>query len=177
MGNLQVIKEITGWFDVRIYNERISRENWKIKGEDDQISFTATFDAASKEAAQFAAHGRPYTDGNGNQRVRVTFKIGVRCRWFDETAQAVPRPRNADLDGKKFEVSIQYNEIAADPNNPKAPRGYWVDAIQFREAVTNPFTAMTGAVAPVFSPRTQFQQPNGAMPPMFNDNEYDNLPY
>jgi len=177
MGNLQVIKEITGWFDVRIYNERVSRENWKIKGDDDQIAFTATFDAASKEAAQFAAHGRPYTDGNGNQRVRVTFKIGGRCRWFDEAAQAVPRPGNAYLDGKRFEASIQYNEIAADPNNPKAPRGYWVDAIQFREAVTNPFTAMTGVDAPVVPPKPQPPKPNGDMPPMFGDDNSDNLPY
>lgn len=168
MANLQVIKEIQGWFDVRIYNERIPRENWKLKGDDDQIAFTATFDAASPEARQFAAHGKPYADGNGNQRVRVTFKIGGRCRWYDENAQAVQRPCNADLDGKRFEVSIQYNELDADAANPKSPRGYWVNAIQFREADTNPFTAMTGA-APVMPPQPQPQpkQPADTIPPMF----------
>ena len=167
MSNLQVIQNIIGWFDVRIYNERVSRENWKLKGDDDQIAFTATFDAASPEARQFAAHGKPYTDNNGNQRVRVTFKIGGRCRWYDEAAQAVQRPCNADLDGKKFEVSIQYNELAADPSKPKAPRGYWVNAIQFREADANPFTAMDGGA--VVPPQSQPQQHAETIPPMFAD--------
>lgn len=156
MANLQKIEKIQGWFDVKIYNDRISRENWKLKGEDDQIAFTATFEAGSPEAQQFSAHGKPYTDKNGNQRVRVTFKIGGRCRWYDQQAQPCARPMNAELDGKKYECSIQYNELAGDPNNPKAPRGYWVNAIQFREADINPFTAMDGAaaapVAPISAP-------------------------
>jgi hypothetical protein len=117
---------------------------------------------------QFAAHGKPYTDGNGNQRVRVIFKIGGRCRWYDGQAQPVQKPSNAELDGKRFEVSIQYNELAADPANPKKPRGYWVNAIQFREADTNPFTAMDGGAvaAPVAAP----------IPPVFSDERPD-LPY
>lgn len=169
MANLQVIQNITGWFDVKVYNDRQPRENWKLKGDDDNIAFTATFDAASPEARQFAAHGKLYSDNNGNQRVRVAFKIGGRCRWYNEAAQAVPRPCNADLDGKKFEVSIQYNELAADPANLKAPRGYWVNAIQFREADTNPFTAMGGAAAPVMPPQPQPNQQADAIPPMFAD--------
>lgn len=176
MSNLQVIQNITGLFDVRVYNERVARENRKMKGDDEQIAFTASFEPASPEARQFAAHGKPYTDGNGNQRVRVTFKIGGRCRWYDEAAQVVTRPCNADLDGKKFEVSIQYNELAADPANPKAPRGYWVNAIQFREADTNPFTAMAGAavpVMPVMQPQTQPQQPD-TIPPMYGN---ESTPY
>lgn len=168
MANLQKIEKITGWFDVKIYNDRVSRENWKLKGEDDQIAFTATFEAGTPEARQFAAHGKPYTDGNGNQRVRVTFKIGGRCRWYDGQAQPVQKPSNAELDGKRFEVSIQYNELAADPANPKKPRGYWVNAIQFREADTNPFTAMDGetATTPVAAP----------IPPVFTD-ERPELPF
>lgn len=170
MANLQIIQNITGWFDVRVYNERVSRENWKLKGDDDNISFTATFDAGSQEAQQFSAHGKPYTDNAGNNRVRVTFKIGGRCRWYDQQAQPCAKPTNAELDGKKFEASIQYNELAGDVNNPKAPRGYWVNAIQFREADINPFTAMVGAaaapVAPIAAP----------VPPVFPDEQPD-LPY
>lgn len=167
MRNQQLINNITGWFDVRIYNDRVPRENWKLKGEGEQIAFTASFDAASPEARLFATHGKPYTDNNGDQRVRVTFKIGGRCRWYDEQAKAVERPCNADLDGRKFEVSIQYTELAADPENPKAPRGYWVNAIQLRESDTNPFTAMVGAVSPAEPPQTQQQQPSGPIPPLF----------
>lgn len=171
MSNLQVIQNITGWFDVRIYNERIPRENWKLKGDDDQIAFTTTFEAGSTEDLRFAVHGKPYTDSNGNKRVRVKFKIGSSCRWYNEQAQPVPKPANADLDGKRYEVSIQYNELESDPNNPKKPCGYWVNAIQFREADTNPFTAMAGAAAPVMPPQPQPQpqpQPD-TIPPMFAD--------
>lgn len=168
MANLQIIQNITGWFDVRVYNERIPRENRKLKGENENIAFTAYFKPGSQEAAQFAEYGKPYTDNNGNQRVRVTFKIGPRCRWYDNKAQPCAKPTNADLDDKKFEVSIQYNELAGDPNNDKAPRGYWVNAIQFREADTNPFTAMDGGsvAAPVAAP----------IPPVFTD-ERPELPY
>ena len=172
MAILQKIEKIQGWFDVKIYNDRISRENWKLKGDDDQIAFTATFEAGSTEARQFAAHGKPYTDNNGNNRVRVTFKIGGRCRWYDGQAQPVQKPSNAELDGKRYEVSIQYNELAADPTNPKKPRGYWVNAIQFREADTNPFTAMdgVGVAAPVSA------HVSAPIPPVFSD-ENPELPY
>ena len=174
MSNLKLVNNIYGWFDVRVYNDRQPRENWKLRSYTDNIAFTATFDAASPEAAQFAAHGKPYTDNSGNNRVRVTFKISSRCRWFDENAQQVDKPANAELDAKRYEVSIQYNELAGDPDNPKSPRGYWANAIQFREAETNPFTAMgtqtNGFPAP--------PQPLSAeMPPVFCNPDTDALPY
>ncbi len=136
---------LTGWFDVKVYNERIPKENWKMKGEDDNITFGVTFAAGDPAAVAFATHGKPYADNNGNPRLRVTFKIGQRCRWFDWQALQVSKPSNIYLDGKPFEVVIQYNEVAGDPTNPKSPRGYWVDAIQFREVQQNPFAAMAGA--------------------------------
>lgn len=139
---------LTGWFDVRVYNERIPRENRQIKSENDNIGFSATFAAGDPAAAQFVDHGKPYLDSNGNQRLRVNFKIRRTCRWFDENASPVSKPSNIDLDGKRFEVVMQYNEVEGDPAKPLSPRGYWVDAIQFREVVTNPFAAMPGA-APV----------------------------
>lgn len=174
MSNLKMIQNITGWFDVKVYNDRQPRENWKLKADTDNIAFTATFDAASQEAAQFAAHGKPYTDNSGNNRVRVTFKIGGKCRWYDENAQPADKPTNTELDGKRYEVSIQYNELAGDPNNPKAPRGYWVNAIQFREAETNPFSAMGATTAGFAAP----QPPVAAeMPPVFDTPDSDALPY
>lgn len=197
---LKLTQTLTGWFDVRVFNERIPRENWKIKGEDDNIAFTVTFSTTDPQAVQFVNHGKPYADANGNPRLRVTFKIGARCRWFNENAQPVAKPSNIDLDGKQFECVIQYNELDGDPTNPKSPRGYWANAIQFREVVTNPFAAMAGAAPVPTMPQRpqppmpqqqpqqqQYQQhqPNGnigfqsgmsaPMPPMYNDN--DNLPY
>lgn len=200
---LKLTQTLTGWFDVKVYNERIQRENWKIKGDDDNISFGVTFAAGAPAAVNFAAYGKPYADSNGNPRLRVTFKIGPRCRWFDEQAKPVQKPSNIDLDGKPFEVVMQYNEVAGDPTNPKSPRGYWVNAIQFREVQQNPFAAMPGAAPvppmpqqPQQQPQPQPQHPNGNVgfppptpedlfvprgmsapfPPMYEDNS-DNLPY
>lgn len=184
MADPKLTQSLTGWFDVKVYNERIPRENWKIKGEDDNIAFTVTLSSTDPQAVHFEKHGKPYTDGNGNQRVRVTFKIGARCRWFDENANPVAKPANINLDGKQFECVIQYNELAGDPNNQKSPRGYWANAIQFREVVTNPFAAMPGAAPippmpqlqtqPVQQQQYQQQQMSAPMPPMFGN---DNLPY
>ena len=153
---LKLTQTLTGWFDVRVYNERIAKENRQIKGEADNISFSTTFAAGDPAAVAFAAYGKPYADANGNPRLRVNFKIGRKCRWFDQNANPVAKPSNIDLDGKQFEVVLQYNEVAGDPTKPLSPKGYWVDAIQFREAQINPFSAMVGA-APV--PPMQQQQP------------------
>jgi hypothetical protein len=60
MSNLKMIQKIQGWFDVKVYNDRQPREKLEnSKADTDNIAFTATFDAASPEAAQFAAHGKP----------------------------------------------------------------------------------------------------------------------
>lgn len=191
MAEIKLTQSLTGWFDVKVYNERIPRENWKIKGENDNIALKVTLSSTDPQAVQFEKHGKPYVDANGNPRLRVAFKIGARCRWFDENAQPVGKPANIELDGKRFECVIQYNELAGDPANPKSPRGYWVNAIQIREVVTNPFTAMPGAAPvppmppippmpqqqaqPVQQQQYQQQQMSAPMPPMYNDN--DSLPY
>ena len=197
---LKLTQTLTGWFDVRVYNERIAKENRQIKGDNDNIGFSATFAAGDPAAVAFSTYGKPYADANGNPRLRVNFKIGRKCRWFDQNANPVAKPSNIDLDGKQFEVVLQYNEVAGDPTKPLSPKGYWVDAIQFREAQINPFAAMVGAapVPPMPQQQTmpqpqpqpqqqqyQQQQPTGnigfqsgmsaPMPPMYNDN--DNLPY
>lgn len=154
---LKLTQTLTGWFDVKVYNERIARENWKIKGEDDNISFGVTFAAGDPAAVEFSTHGKPYADSNGNPRLRVNFKIGPRCDWFDEQARPISKPLNSVLDGRQYECVIQYSTLDGDPTNPKSPRGYWVNAIQLREVRQNPFAAMPGA-APV-PPMPQPQQP------------------
>ena len=163
---LKLTQTLSGWFDVKVYNERIARENWKLKGEDDQIAFTVTFAAGDTAALPFAAHGKPYTDGSGNPRLRVNFKIGTRCDWFDEQAQPIAKPLNSVLDGKQYECIIQYSTLDGDPANPKSPRGYWANAIQLREVQRNPFTAMPGAapVPPMPQQPQQYQQPQPAQP-------------
>lgn len=199
----KVSDTLTGWFDVKVYNERIARENWKLKGEDDQIAFTVTFAAGDAAAVPFAAHGKPYTDGSGHPRLRVNFKIGTRCTWFDEQAQPIAKPLNSVLDGRQYECVIQYSTLDGDPANPKSPRGYWANAIQLREVQRNPFTAMPGAAPmppqPAAVPQqpqqhqqlrqpqqTQYQQQyqqqpqpqyGQQFPPMFNEQDNTPLPF
>lgn len=159
--------QLTGYFDVRVYNERIPKENWKLKGNEDNITFGTSLAADDPRVKDFAEFGKPYTDKNGNQRVRVNFKIGGRCRWYDEQAQLMAKPDNADLDGKQYEAVIQYNTLHADPANPKKPRGYWVNQIQIREVMSNPFSAMGGApVTATVPPAPPTAEP---VPPMFPD--------
>lgn len=160
--------QLTGYFDVRVYNERVAKENWKLKGNEDNITFGVSLAADDPGIKDFTEFGKPYTDRNGNQRVRVNFKIGNRCRWYDEQAQPMEKPDNADLDGKKYEAVIQYNTLSADPSNPMEPRGYWVNQIQIREVMQNPFSAMGGApVTATVSPTP----PTGEVPPMFTEDE------
>lgn len=134
---------MTGWFDVKIYNPAQPRDQWKLKGENDNIGFGVTFTADDPAAAPFAKYGKPF-EKDGRQMVRVTFKIGGKCRWFDQNAKQVVRPNLADLDGKRFECCIQYREVDPDPANTLSPRGYWAHAIQFKEVSDNPFTVMGG---------------------------------
>lgn len=167
MAELKMTKKLTGWFDVKVYNDRQPRENWKLKRADDNISFGVTFKSDDPDAEQFKAFSKPSQDG---ERVRVTFKIGGRCRWFDAQAQPVEKPANAELDGKQYECTIQYREVEGDPKNPKSPRGYWVNAIQFAEVQQNPFAAMTAPVVPLMA---------ATMPPMPEQQQgtNDDLPF
>ena len=80
--DLKLTQTLTGWFDVRVYNERIARENRQIKGENDNIGFSATFAAGDPAAVAFATYGKPYADANGNPRLRVNFKIGRKAGGY-----------------------------------------------------------------------------------------------
>lgn len=149
---------MTGWFDVKIYNPAQPRDQWKLKGENDNIAFGVTFKADDHAAAPFAKYAKPF-EKEGRQMVRVTFKIGGKCKWFDSQAQQVARPALADLDGKRFECCIQYREVEPDSSNPLSPRGYWARAIQYREVADNPFQVMGGIVAGIAERMPDLEQP------------------
>lgn len=136
--------KMTGFFGVRIYKEGTPKENQKIKSDDEQIEFNVVYAAEPEKFARFA---KKYQNKEGEDRWRVTFKIGTNARWFDGAAQPINKPLNADLDGKRWDVRIQGVEIVPDDMSGKSARGYWVNAIQVSEHVDNPFTAFSGGVA------------------------------
>ena len=161
-------KKLTGYFDVREYKEGKSREQRRLLSNTETIGFTVTFNADDAELQQYLQFAKP-VEKNGATRYYVSFKINYKCNWFDENAQPTERPDSSYLENKPFEVIMRYAVVVPQgvfvptPQNPidKRARGYWANAIQFREAVTNPFTAMPGAapVPPIPQHPQQTQQP------------------
>ncbi len=137
-------EKMTGFFGVRIYKEGTPKENQKIKSDDEQIELNVVYASVPEKFATFAKN---YKNKDGEDRWRVTFKIGTNARWFDGKAQPIDKPNNAVLDGKRWDVRIQGVEIVPDDMSGKSARGYWVNAIQVSEHVDNPFTAFSGGVA------------------------------
>lgn len=167
---MEITNKLQGWFDVKIYNDRKPREEWKLRGDDENIAFTTTLE----DPGAFAKFAKPY-ERDGKIYYRVTFKIGPKARWYDENAHEIARPSNAELDGEKFEVRIQYREVIPAPGNDKAPRGYWVNSIQIQKVNVNPFQAFAAVsaadevAAPAAAPADMFR---------YNDDGSDaDLPY
>lgn len=163
-------KKLTGYFDVREYKEGKSREQRRLLSNTETIGFTASFNADDAELQQYLQFAKP-VEKNGVTRYYVSFKINYKCNWFDENAQPIERPDSSYLENKPFEVIIRYAVVVPQgvfvptPQNPidKRARGYWANAIQFREVVTNPFAAMPGAATvppmPQHPQQPQYQQP------------------
>lgn len=137
-------EKMTGFFGVRIYKEGTPKENQKIKGDDEQIDFNVVYSSNPENFSRFAKN---YKNKDGEDRWRVTFKIGTNARWFDGNAQPICKPLNTDLDGKRWDVRIQGVELVPDDMSGKSARGYWANAIQASEHVDNPFTPFSGGVA------------------------------
>lgn len=151
MNELKIKSGLTGYFDVRTFNARVDRALWKIKGEEDNITFRAVL--TYEQARELQLTGKEFTGKDGARMVAVTFKIGNRCRWFDEMAQETGKPNNETLDGVRFNVNVQYREVLPDPKNPMSPRGYWANAIQVQKVDSNPFQAMVDGAPVVVAPQ------------------------
>lgn len=126
-----------GWFNVRQFNEKIARENWKLKGEDENITFTTSLNLDDPQCDNFKKFGK-IAETDSGQVLRVTFKIGGRCRWYNTDGQEMAKPQNSQLDGRKWRVVLQYSEVSP-TNSLLSPRGYWAHAILVEEMDTNPF--------------------------------------
>lgn len=134
-------KKMSGFFDVKVYNAKLAREQWKNKGEDEAIIFGVTFSVCPEE---FQKYAKEYQNKEGETRFAVKFKIGNKARWFNGAAKPVEKPTNDTLHGKRFDCSLVYAQLDGDPANKEAS-GYWVNAIQFAEHVDNPFTSWVAA--------------------------------
>ena len=129
------LTKIEGYFDVRIYNATLPREQWAIKSNNDIISFVAR-DVQLPEGKEFS---KAITRPDGTTYSLCKFKIGKNCKYYDGHAKAIERPQPAELDGKRFEVNLVYNVLPKDEKQPTKACGLWVDAIMLREIEANPF--------------------------------------
>lgn len=99
--------------------------------------------------------------------VRVKFKIGANCKWFDKYARPCARPTNAELESKRYMVQLDFTKKEKDLAQPLKPSGYWVNSIMINPIEANPFagqafeedndpenepTVNTPAAAPVQAP-------------------------
>lgn len=149
-------EKITGFFDVRKYDKRVERKDRKILADTENITFSASF-AVGNLPEIFKAGGNPdefvklyssrdevrAAEAEGRQpvadRASVKFKIGANARWFDKYGKATTKPSNEELDSNHYEVQIDFKRKAKNPDDDKAPSGYWVNAIMFRKQEDNPF--------------------------------------
>lgn len=147
---------ISGLFDVRKYEKKVERKDRKLLAENDNISFSASF-PINELPDMFKMDGAPdvfvklYASRDEvraaetekreavNDRASVKFKIGSGAKWFDKYGKVISKPSNEELDGSRFEVRIDFKRRAKNPDDDKAPSGYWVNAIMFRKVEANPF--------------------------------------
>lgn len=148
--------KMVGYFDVKIFDKKVDRRDRKTAPEGTNITFSANF-ALNELPDVFKVGGQPdvfvrqYASraecdaavNAGRQPVAdkgsVKFKIGASCRWFDKYGRACAKPANADLDGKAFEVLIDFARKEKKADDALAPSGYWANAIMFKEHEANPF--------------------------------------
>lgn len=160
---------LKGFFDVRRYKDGTPREQWQMKGNDENIEFSCVLDERTAREMELMTFARTFTApplGNAcrvRELARIKFKIGRNTRWFNADGVEVDRPDNADLDGSEFAVRMLFNEVVPPAGaSAMSPRGNWVRSIQFREVAASfaPITEQDVNKAnsmPIELPETQTQ--------------------
>ena len=138
---------LQGFFDVREWDAKLERQQRPIIADGKNIAFTVIGDTATGLPNEKTVQNK-----NGETRFVVKFKIGKSCHFYDETGNDVARPHHADLDGKRYEVRIDYVNLT--PSKPLAPSGLWAHSILFREVKQNPFEGLAFTPTPTPTPTT-----------------------
>ena len=123
--------DLSGYFDVREYKPKKAQNERVFKSADSMVTFGVAFDPEHlpKELANRAKTVQRKKDGTTYMLVK--FKIGKGCKWFEKQGgrvQEIARPANEELDGKRYDVCIDFRELNGDPKKLEAC-GYWANAI------------------------------------------------
>ena len=103
---------VSGWFDCRIYRNGVAKEARPMKQDGDTVAFSMSFAEYPQEFAD--AGGAEYIkskDANGLKRYYVSVKVGRICAFFDKSGKKIDRPKNVDIDGKRYDCIIQYKVL------------------------------------------------------------------
>ena len=133
--------DLSGYFDVRKYKAEKDQNERAFKSADDMVTFGVAFDPENlpKELSNRAKTVQRKKDGSIFMLVK--FKIGKGCKWFEKRngrVKEIARPANKELDGKRYNVCIDYCELNGDPKKLEAC-GYWVNAILIAEVESSYF--------------------------------------
>ena len=132
---------LSGYFDVREYSAKKAQNERAYKSADSMVTFGVAFDPEHlpKELANHAKAVQRKKDGSTYMLVK--FKVGKGCKWFEKQngrVQEIARPANEELDGKRYDVCVDFRELNGDPTKQEAC-GYWANALLIAEAESNYF--------------------------------------
>lgn len=142
------LDHVKGYFDVREFNAKKTRQERTIKSNDTTITFDVLFDG-EELPEQVAKHAKSY-EKDGKTRFIVKIKVSKTCKWFEQInghVTAVARPDNVELDGKRFDCCVDFRELNGDPSKQEAC-GYWANGILFKEDESDMFADLNTAPAP-----------------------------
>ena len=174
-----------GKFSVREYIPNKAQSECPLIADGKQISALMTFRSENipTELQPYAAEAREHTTEDGTILKTFKFKIGAFCSWFvrNEDGKAIPatRPTNAELDGRKFKVEVNWTHKDKNPTEPLTPSGFWANAILTAPMdALNPFEDEAPA-APVDVQPVSQQIPGAAAQAVeqLTDNADNDLPF
>lgn len=149
---------LSGYFDVREYNAKKSVQERAFKAQDAAITFGVTFDP-ERLPKELANHAKAVQRKKDNTTyMLVKFKVGKGCKWFGKQngrVQEIARPTNEGLDGKRYDVCVDFRELNGDPTKQEAC-GYWANALLIAEAASHYFDDLNDEGAgPATEPATE----------------------
>lgn len=158
------LDHVKGYFDVREFNAKKTRQERTIKGNDATITFDVVFDGEDLPE-QVAKYAKSY-EKDGKTRFIVKFKVSKSCKWFEQInghVTAVARPDNVDLDGKRFDCCIDFKELNGDPNKQEAC-GYWANGLLYSEDASDMFADLNTAPAEQVEEVEEVEEDNNDLP-------------
>lgn len=150
------IETTNAQFNVRKYKENVEFKNQQLLAEGENFSLNIVYainevpaDIASSAFVKKSFSKKALEEkSNTPDGAIVKIKFGKFCNWYNKFGKQIDKPANEELDAKRYDVKVYFIERPADPNNSKAPRGFWATDIMIREVPANMFAGNAFEQAP-----------------------------